>query len=391
MERDFGRRMSARFDSGSGFRDGGRFDRPTERSQEQSFDFDFKNFGDVKHSRMRNGSDDDLFSAKLPNVDIDFNERRNVRNSLAKMFESDDGDRLKGRFKEYFREARERRDAFLRKMMERGFGRNRKSDDSQSDDRENEFRRASHSGNDYPSESFAPPRQATSANGRPSVQNRGAGAGSEISRGGTASPGVAADAGVGANSSAAEGRTGIGGVVDFVQRKAEDVVDFVSGALQNTADTAKNLLGKALWVNSPVDVRNGVWGCAASVSEALIAAGDITRDEYNGSVHGVEQLLSTPKGQSTPDGTTYSPQIGKGWVRVDGPVPGAVVCGYRNGRPGYGDGAHIGIVGPSGQTIFNNHSDTGLWSEDPLSAFDSTQYGEVAYYVPPDSLKSNAS
>ena len=77
----------------------------------------------------------------------------------------------------------------------------------------------------------------------------------------------------------------------------------------------------------------------------------------------------------------------KGWVRVDGPMPGAVVCGYRSERPGGGGGAHIGIVGSDGQTIYNNHSDTGQWTADPLSFFSYEEYPEdVAYYVPADAI-----
>lgn len=143
-----------------------------------------------------------------------------------------------------------------------------------------------------------------------------------------------------------------------------------------------------MWVNSPVDVAGGVYGCAATISEVLIQAGSIDKDEYNASVSGLESLLSTPEGQPTPAGTTYTPQLGKGWVRVDGPVPGAVVCGYREPRPAFNGGAHIGIVGPDGTTVFNNHSDSRVLAEDPISAFNSSEYPyDVAYYVPAETLK----
>lgn len=180
-----------------------------------------------------------------------------------------------------------------------------------------------------------------------------------------------------------------GGVVDGIKAKASDVVSYLSGSVKDLLNTAARSVGQPMWVNSPVDVAGGVYGCAASISEVLIQAGVIEKGEYNASVSGLESLLSTPEGQPTPDGTTYTRQLGKGWVRVDGPVPGAVVCGYRESRPAFNGGAHIGIVGPDGTTVFNNHSDSRVLAEDPISAFNSGEYPhDVAYYVPAESLKN---
>lgn len=156
-----------------------------------------------------------------------------------------------------------------------------------------------------------------------------------------------------------------------------------SGEAAKVAESAVDATGRRMWEGAPdLDaIQYGVLGCAASVSQALIDAGVFEQWEYNMSVYGVEKILTTPVGEM--ESNMWGE--GKGWVRVDGPVPGAVVCGYRTERPGGGGGAHIGIVGPDGQTIYNNHSDTGLWTADPLSSFSSSEYPyEVAYYVAPD-------
>lgn len=145
-----------------------------------------------------------------------------------------------------------------------------------------------------------------------------------------------------------------------------------SSELERVATTAEQHVGEQLWANCPdLDaIQYGYLGCAASVSQALIDAGVMDSSEYNMAVFGVETLLQD-----------------KNWVRVDGPMPGAVVCGYRSERPGGGGGAHIGIVGANGQTIYNNHSDTGQWTADPLSSFSYEEYPEdVAYYVPADAI-----
>jgi hypothetical protein len=182
-----------------------------------------------------------------------------------------------------------------------------------------------------------------------------------------------------------------GGVVDGIKAKASDVISSLSGSVRDLLSVAARSVGQPMWVNSPVDVAGGVYGCAATISEVLIQAGVIEKGEYNASVSGLESLLSTPEGQPTPAGTTYTPQVGKGWVRVDGPVPGAVVCGYREPRPAFNGGAHIGIVGPDGTTVFNNHSDSRVLAEDPISAFNSGEYQhDVAYYVPAESLKKQS-
>jgi hypothetical protein len=45
-------------------------------------------------------------------------------------------------------------------------------------------------------------------------------------------------------------------------------------------------------------------------------------------------------------------------------------------------------VGPDGTTVFNNHSDSRVLAEDPISAFNSGEYPhDVAYYVPAETLK----
>lgn len=181
-----------------------------------------------------------------------------------------------------------------------------------------------------------------------------------------------------------------GGVIDSIKAKASDVSSYLSGTIKDLLSVASKSVGQPMWVNSPVDVAGGVYGCAATISELLIQGGSIDRGEYNASVSGLESLLSTPAGQPTPEGTTYTPQLGKGWVRVDGPVPGAVVCGYREPRPAFNGGAHIGIVGSDGTTVFNNHSDSRVLAEDPISAFNSGEYPyDVAYYVPAESLKNS--
>lgn len=145
-----------------------------------------------------------------------------------------------------------------------------------------------------------------------------------------------------------------------------------SNEAQRVAATAEQHVGEKMWADCPdlEAIQYGYLGCAASVSQALIDAGVMDPSDYNMSVFGVETFLQD-----------------KGWVRVDGPMPGAVVCGYRSERPGVGGGAHIGIVGSDGETIYNNHSDTGQWTADPLSSFSYDEYPEdVAYYVPAGAL-----
>lgn len=145
-----------------------------------------------------------------------------------------------------------------------------------------------------------------------------------------------------------------------------------SSEADRVASVAEQHVGEQMWANCPdLDaIQYGYLGCAASVSQSLIYAGVMDQSEYNMAVFGVETLLQE-----------------KGWVRVDGPMPGAVVCGYRSERPGGGGGAHIGIVGSDGQTIYNNHSDTGQWTADSLSFFSYDEYpADVAYYMPADAL-----
>ncbi len=132
-------------------------------------------------------------------------------------------------------------------------------------------------------------------------------------------------------------------------------------------------LGKQMW-NTPEFAAvcdGGNLGCAASVSDVLKQLGFNYAD--SASVATLQQQLQA-----------------HGWRAIQAdpshpPPPGTVACGYRGGS-GSGD-AHVGIVGP-GNTVYNNHSSNGQWSQDPLSTFypgGSEGFVNVVWLVPPGS------
>lgn len=105
----------------------------------------------------------------------------------------------------------------------------------------------------------------------------------------------------------------------------------------------------------------GDLGCASSVS-AVLRQGGTNIDQIN-----TKNL-----------GTALKTQ---GWQTTPNPQPGDVVIGERSSdrsQPG-----HTGIVGQGG-VVYDNNSNTGQFTKDPLSSFNTHEYGAgVTYYAPP--------
>ncbi|HEY9676644.1 MAG TPA: hypothetical protein V6C76_01485 [Drouetiella sp.] len=137
----------------------------------------------------------------------------------------------------------------------------------------------------------------------------------------------------------------------------------VSDAQGKIVAAAGHSVGQAMWQKY---LNGGDLGCAASVSAVLNEAGF----SYANSV-GVSALQDQ--------------LVAHGWTVSNTPQPGDVVCGYRKPKgSGKSGQAHTGIVGPDG--TWDNHSHSGRWSHDPLSAWNTRAYPSgVVFLHPPGS------